>query len=131
MSEVPDDLGAGFAACTQHRQEARPVVTSRCGFDQMPTQPVAHGADTMRGKHSVIGLGIDVVTCCGNQVEALAIASPMRRALEPPEKEAFEWGADAGNMWHGEFGSTSLDRCMQPALVASGAVTADCRGDPG
>jgi hypothetical protein len=86
-------------------------------------------ADAVLGKHSVVGLGIDVVTRCGNQIETPAVAPAVRRTLEPADKEASEQGADAGNMRHGELGSTRLDRRMQSALVASSAVTADDCGD--
>src|SRR4051812_1771702 len=85
----------------------------------------------MLGQHAVIGLGIDVVTRCGDQIEALAVAAAVRRAFEPADEEAFEQGAGADDMRYREFGRASLDLRMRSALVADSAVAADDRSDLG
>ncbi|MEA9562314.1 hypothetical protein QYW49_19720 [Xanthomonas campestris] len=59
-------------------------------LDQMPAQPVAYGAQAMRGHRAVVVGRPAVVPGAGNQIEPAAIAAAMGRALETGHEKTVE-----------------------------------------
>jgi len=92
MAQVPDHLGADAVRRIKQRQEARPVVLSRRGLDQVPAQAVARGPDVVPSELAVVGLGQQIVSGCRQQVEAMAIRSAMGRAFEAAKQKTSESG---------------------------------------
>jgi hypothetical protein len=59
----------------------------------MPAQAVAHGAEAEVPAQPVVLQDVLVVACCPNEIEANAVASPMRRAFEAGLQKAGEGSA--------------------------------------
>src|SRR5215207_2244416 len=90
VQEVPNNLRAGVSGGAQHGKKARPVVMARRGFDQMPTQSIAHGAYPVSRERPVVCPGINIVTSCRKKIETAAVAATVGRAFKTPDKEALE-----------------------------------------
>jgi hypothetical protein len=97
---------------------------ARRGFDQMPTQSIAHGAYAVSRKRPVVCPGVNVVTSCRKKVETTPIAATVGGALESSKKEALEELA----FWkhrRAQAGGPALQRRMEPSLVQLSPIAAD------
>ena len=121
MEQVPDHLDPGALGGLQRRQPARPVVIARRFFDQMPAQAIADRAETELSAQLIILQHMLVVAGRPDEVEANAVAPPVRRTFEAGLKEAreplAEWVA------HGRA------QCMKDGKRANFTAKTACRPD--
>src|SRR4029078_4764576 len=83
VEQVPDDLDSGLAGGIERGKPARPVIFARRLLDQMPAKAVAHRAEAELLALPIILRDVAVVPGRADQVEANAVAPPMRHAFEP------------------------------------------------
>jgi hypothetical protein len=69
------------------------------------------------GQYEVIGSSVGVVLGAGDQVQSLAVATPMGGALEASDEEALEDAAGGQSYW-GECLGMNTQGLMQLALVS-------------
>ncbi len=90
MQQVPEHLRPGLAGGAEHGQEARPVVASGRGLDQMPSQAVPHRADRVARERPIVQGRVTVVADGGDHVEAAAVLPSVCRGFDPTLEEALE-----------------------------------------
>ncbi len=101
MAEVPEDLRVGCEGGVEHGEEAGPIVDAGGGFDEVPAEAVADGADAGVGEEGVVLGGVGVVMNGGEDVDAGAVATAVGGALKAAEEEALEErGRDCGGIGH-------------------------------
>src|SRR5829696_869970 len=118
VGKVPDDLGAGFPSRPQHGKEARPVVVTGRGLDQVPAQAIAHRPNAVLVQHPVVGSRVHVVMGCRCEVESPSVTPAVGGAIKPPHEETVEetWRS-AGERRRTQSSGTSLNRPMKRVLV--------------
>jgi hypothetical protein len=90
VEQVPDHLHAGFLGRFEHRQPARPVVLARIPADEVPAHPVAQRRQAKLPACGIILAHVAVVRRRPDEVEANAVAPPVRGAFEPAHEETVE-----------------------------------------
>ncbi len=100
VQQVPDHLRAGVARGPQHGEEAVELIAVGATLDEVPADGVADGTDAVAGEQAIVFGGADIVLRRGQQVEPLAGAQLVRRALEAAEEKALEQRRRVGGIGH-------------------------------
>ena len=90
MAEVPDDLSALGASGVHNRQDARKIVLTGNGFDEVPADAFAGYANPFGGESLVIGQREAVMLGCGDQVQPLSRPADVSGTLETRHEEGIE-----------------------------------------
>ncbi|WP_245420669.1 hypothetical protein [Mesorhizobium sp. WSM3876] len=95
----------------------------------MPAQPVANGSQSKSGAAPIVVLGMNVMAGRPQQIEAHAILSPVRRALESGHEKAVECDRAFNMILHEEaIGCPSSGACCISA--GTGRLLSQSAGNP-
>jgi hypothetical protein len=90
VEQVPDDLDPGLLSGFKRRYPARPVIFPRRFLDQVPAKAVAKCPEPELATQPIVAQHVLIVACRPDEIEADAIAPPVRRTFEPSLEEAGE-----------------------------------------